>query len=58
MIRAPMVTIADPLNHAYDPVTMDTARRWFRAKWVEINGQASWDENPDVVVLPYEMVEE
>lgn len=42
----------------YDPVTMDTARRWFQAKWDEINGKrAPWGSNPLVWLVEFKRME-
>ena len=42
---------------AYDPVTMDTARRWFQANWDSINGKrALWASNPYVWVVEFSVL--
>lgn len=43
------------LYERYDPVTMSSARDWFRAKWDEINMKRgySWESNPWVWVLTF-----
>lgn len=44
------------LTRRYDPVTMDTARRWFRGLWDSINGAGEWDKNPWVWVVKFKLV--
>ena len=46
------------LSKRYDPVTMDTARKWFAALWDSINAKRgySWDSNPWVWVVEFEVV--
>lgn len=46
------------LSKRYDPVTMDTARKWFAALWDSINAKRgySWDSNPWVWVVEFKAV--
>ena len=45
------------LHKAYDPVSMDTARRWFRDLWDTINTKPgrTWDDNPWVWVVGFKV---
>jgi hypothetical protein len=48
-----------PLMKRYDPVTMDTARLWFRDLWDSIYAKRGlgWDANPWVWILDFKVVE-
>lgn len=46
------------LNQSYDPVTMDTARQWYRSVWDSLNAKRGlgWDVNPWVWALAFRRV--
>jgi hypothetical protein len=46
------------LNQSYDPVTMHTARQWYRSEWDRLNAKRGypWEENPWVWAISFKRI--